>query len=170
MKKILLINIILFFSANLFSQGFDITHLRAGVGFIYASGINTTGITFNGSYKITDRWEGAVSFNHISEKNNISWNLLDFDGHYVFFNDNDKFNAYGLAGMSITMWKLTVPDITIMGYTVPGYTSTGSNAGMNLGLGANYRLTDHLNLEPELRYTFISGSYVRIGATLQYTF
>jgi opacity protein-like surface antigen len=170
MKKTLLINFILFISANLFSQGFEMSHLRAGVGIIYASGINTTGITFNGSYRITDRWEGAVSFNHINEKNHISWNLLDFDGHYIFYNDNDKLNVYGLAGLSITMWKLNVPDVIIMGYTVPGYTSTGTNAGMNIGAGANYKLADNLNLEPELRYTFINGSYIRIGATLQLVF
>ena len=170
MKKTLLINFVFLFSVNLFSQGLETAHFRAGVGLSYASGINTIGMTLNGSYKITDRWEGAVSFNHLNEKNHISWNLLDFDGHYIFCSVNDKLNIYGLAGLSVTMWKLSVPDMTIMGYTVPGYISTGSNAAMNLGAGVNYRLADNLNLEPEVRYTFINGSYVRIGATLQYMF
>ncbi len=170
MKKALLVNFILFISVNLFSQGFSTEHFRLGAGISYASGINTIGFTLNGSYKITERWESAVSFNHINEKNNITWNLLDFDGHYVFYNSNDRYNLYGLAGLSITFWKLNVPDMIIMGYTVPGYTSTGSNAGMNIGAGLDYRLTDNLNLEPELRYTFINGSYVRIGATLQLVF
>ncbi|HKK41843.1 MAG TPA: outer membrane beta-barrel protein [Bacteroidales bacterium] len=170
MKKALLVNFILLFSVNLYSQGFATEHLRAGAGISYASGINTIGITLNGSYNITGRWEGAISFNHINEKNSITWNLLDFDGHYVFYNNNNRLTVYGLTGLSFTMWKLNVPDMTIMGYTVPGYTSTGSNAGMNLGAGLNYRLADNLNLEPELRYTFISGSYLRIGATLQLVF
>jgi opacity protein-like surface antigen len=53
---------------------------------------------------------------------------------------------------------------------VPGYEDNGSEIGLNLGIGANYKIDENLNLAPELRYTIIDGSYFRIGATLQYMF
>ena len=49
-------------------------------------------------------------------------------------------------------------------------TGKDTSIGLNLGVGANYKLTDNLNLAPEMRFTVMDGSYFRIGVAVQYMF
>ncbi|WP_291855406.1 outer membrane beta-barrel protein [Marinilabilia sp.] len=179
MKKLLLLSLSVLLCGSLFAQSFDSSKLRAGGGFFYASEIQNVGLTLNGVYEIDEIWEGSLGFTHIFEKDYVSWNILDLDGHYIFHEESDDLNIYGLAGLSFTFWKINVPSETVtetvpylgeVTMDVPGYEDNGSEIGLNLGVGANYRVADNLNLAPELRYTIIDGSYFRIGATLQYMF
>ncbi len=171
MKKLILSAFVLCATLTGYSQSFDVANLRVGGGLYYATEIKNVGLTLNGAYAITDQWAAALSFTHIFEKNYVKWNILDLDGHYVFYQSDNNLNVYGLAGMSISFWKITFPAMNFgYGMTTPEIITTGSNIGMNLGVGANYPLTDNLNLAPELRFTIIEGSYLRIGATLQYMF
>ncbi len=150
-----------------FSQGFETNKLRVGAGLFFASDINNVGLNFNGAYEINYDWEAAVAFTHFFEKDYLTWNVLDLDGHYIFYTEEGKFNAYGLAGLSINFVKVTIPGIPgVIGET----TGTDSSVGLNLGVGMNYGLTDKLNLAPEFRVSLAEGSYVRIGATVQYLF
>lgn len=168
MKKSILLLMTVVLSVNLFAQGFDLSKLRAGAGLSYftASNYSSIGIGLNGVYSFTDEWEGAVGFSHFFEKDYLVANVLDFDGHYVFFDNGAGMNVYGVAGVGITFMKVNVPD----GYEIIEGSTTTSNFGFNLGIGMNYALSDVLNLMPEVRYTIIDGSYARIGATLQYKF
>lgn len=165
MKKSVLLLLTVLLSANIFAQGFDSSKLRAGAGLVYATDINSLGLAFNGVYSFTPQWEGAVGFTHIFEKDYVSYNVLDFDAHYVFYENGAGMNVYGLGGLSFNFWKITWPD----DYGFGGSTS-GSDVGLNLGVGMNYALSDVLNLAPEFRVTMADGSYVRLGATLQYKF
>ncbi len=165
MKKATLLTLTVLLTANLFSQSFDVANLRAGGGLVYASEISNIGLTFNGTYEITEQWEASIAFTHIFEKDYLKWNVLDLDGHYVFYQHDEKLNVYGLAGLSLNFWKAA---ISIGGITFPE--QTGSNVGFNLGMGANYKLTNNLNLAPEMRFTLMDGSYFRIGVALQYMF
>ncbi len=159
------------------AQSFDVANLRAGLGVFYASEIKSAGLGLNAAYTITEEWEAAVGFGHIFEKDYVSWNILDLDAHYIFHTD-DKFNVYGIAGLSVLFWKVDIPSQTITqsfggftsSYTVPGSTDSGNEAGVNIGIGMNYHIADQFNLAPELRYTIRDGSYVRIGAAVQYLF
>jgi len=54
--------------------------------------------------------------------------------------------------------------------STPEVSESGTETGLNLGVGANYKLSDKLNLAPEIRYTIMNGSYLRIGASVQYFF
>ncbi len=166
MKRNFLVLVCLIFTSGLFAQSFDTSKLRGGVGLVYASDINNIGITFNGVYSFTDQWEGAVGFTHIFKKDNVRYNVLDFDAHYVFYDVNESFSLYGLAGLGITFWK--VEGGNYWGVPIPDV--TGSDVGLNLGVGGNYALTDRLNLAPEIRFTIMDGSYARLGATIQYRF
>lgn len=170
MKKFSLISLTLLLTAQLFSQSFDISNLRVGGGFSYASEINNLGITLNANYSITDEWEAGFSFTHLFEKNYVKWNVIDFDAHYNFYKLDEKLSFYGLAGLSLTLWKVETPEMSMYGITVPGTTASGSDIGLNIGAGANYKITDNLNLAPELRFTVIDGSYIRFGVTAQYSF
>ncbi|MCU4164316.1 outer membrane beta-barrel protein [Carboxylicivirga caseinilyticus] len=166
MKRNLLILFTLLFSTGLFAQSIDGSKLRVGAGLVYATDINNVGVAINGVYSFTNQWEGAAGFTHVFKKNYVSYNIVDFDAHYVFHELSEKFNIYGLAGLGLTFWK--IEGIDIMGYTIPD--QTGSEVGVNLGVGGNYAITENLNLAPEVRFTVMDGSFARLGATLQYRF
>lgn len=171
MKKNIILILALVLSANVFAQQFDQSNLRAGAGLVFATEIGNIGISFNGTYAFTEEWEGSLSFTHIFEKDYVRYNILDFDAHYVFYQHDDNLNIYGLAGLGFTFWKVTIPPMDFgYGMSTPEMTDNGTELGLNLGVGANYKLTENLNLAPELRYTIMDGSYLRIGARLQYMF
>lgn len=171
MKKNILLLFALVLSANVFAQSFDSSRLRAGAGLLYATDIDNIGLNINGAYGFTDNWEGALAFSHIFKKNSVTYNVLDLDGHYVFYQQDEKFNVFGLAGLGFTFWKISVPSVDLgYGFSTPGISSNGTEVGLNLGVGANYKLSDKFNLAPEIRYTIMDGSYLRIGASLQYMF
>ena len=171
MKRILFFSLTLILSTNLFSQSFDVANLRAGGGLVFATEIKNIGLTFNGTYEITEQWEGALAFSHIFKKDYVSYNVLDLDGHFVFYQHDEKLNVFGLAGLGFTFWKVTIPAMDLgWGMSTPETTTKGTEVGLNLGVGANYKITDKLNLAPEMRFTVMDGSYFRIGATLQYMF
>lgn len=159
MKKNILIIIALFISSQVFAQSFDSSKIRAGGGLVFASEFNNVGITFNGVYAFTEKWEAAFAYSHIFEKDFISANVFDFDAHYVF-SDKDKISFYALAGLAINSEKIKAQDLSV----------SETFTGFNLGIGMNYLLSETLNLAPEFRYTIMDGSYFRIGASLQYLF
>ncbi|GET22366.1 outer membrane protein [Prolixibacter denitrificans] len=158
-----------------FSQSFDTSNLRVGGGLVYGTDIDNVGIDINGVYQFNEQWEGGIAFTHFFEKNYANWNVLDFDGHYIFYSDNSGLNVYGAAGLSVTFAKIDIPGTTYTDpnfgtITTPGVTASDSNLGLNIGAGVNYALTDQLNLAPELKVTIANGSYVRMCVNLQYRF
>lgn len=171
MKKSLLITFVALLSFNAFAQsGFESSKLRAGVGLIYATEIDNVGLTLNGTYKLTSFWEGSVAFTHVFKNNYSTWNILDLDAHYIFYDNESKLNVYGLAGLGLTFWKVKTDAIIVPGYSIPEQTVSGTEVGLNVGVGMNYKISDRLNLAPEIRYTIMDGSYLRFGASLQYMF
>lgn len=173
-KGILIILSFLLYANSSLAQGFDPANIRAGAGLTYATEIGTVGLTFTGIYEIDETWEGAFAYNHFFEKDYVQWSVFDFDGHYLFHEVSPELNVYGLAGLSITRWSIDMPPTTITYFgqttTIPGQRKSDSDFGLNLGIGANYSLTEVLNIAPELRYTVRDGGYLRIGATAQYKF
>ncbi len=162
MKKSIVLVFALILSCNLFAQSFDSSKLRAGAGLAYATDIENIGININGVYAFNEKWEGAFGFTHFfKNKYDASYNAFDFDAHYVFHQQDDKMNFYGIGGLNITSVKV---DMGAAG------NYTDSEVGLNLGVGMNYLLTDKLNLAPEARFTIIDDTYFRIGASLQYLF
>jgi len=181
MKKNILLVFAIVLSANVFAQSFDASKLRAGAGLVYATEVGNVGINLNGVYSFTDQWEGSLGFTHIFEKDCVTYNMLDFDVHYVFYTPDEKLNVYGLAGLGLTFWDIDYdsPAIYISDYTGFDFdmsstsaliSGNGTDLGLNLGVGANYKLSDKLNLAPEIRLTVTDNTYLRIGATLQYRF
>lgn len=171
MKKLTLITFALLISVLSFGQGFNKADLRAGGGLFFASDINNIGLNFNAAYSINYDWEAAVAYTHFFEKDYVTFNVLDFDGHYIFYTEEGKFNVYGLAGLSVNFVKVTVPQIDLGGgVVIPETTAKDSDVGLNLGIGLNYNATERLNLAPEFRLTIADGTYVRIGAMAQYRF
>ncbi|WP_439182290.1 outer membrane beta-barrel protein [Carboxylicivirga taeanensis] len=166
MKKSFLLIFALILSCNLFAQSFDSSKIRAGAGLVYATEIGNIGINLNGVYAFTDQWEGAFGYSHIFEKDYLTFNIFDFDAHYVFHQEDERMNFYGIGGLNITSVKLDIP-ANPFGI---GGSASDSNVGLNLGVGMNYKLSEQFNLAPEARFTITEDTYFRIGASVQYLF
>lgn len=165
MKKTIFTLIVLLLSASVSLQAQE-SKIRAGAGLVYATDINNLGLALKGVYAITPEWEGAFGFTHILKKDYVSYNIVDLDAHYVFAQTSDEMSFYGLAGLALNFWKVDFGDL---GWGLGG-TATGSDAGLNLGVGMNYLLSSNLRLVPEVRFTVLDGSFARLGATVQYSF
>ena len=171
MKRLTLVLLIAFVSLGTYAQTFDVSRLRAGAGFVYASDINNIGITFNGVYNFNNAWEGALSITHIFPKDELKYTILDFDAHYIFYKANEELNFYGIGGIALTFSKWDgYQYYDGFGNRINSASTNHSDVGLNVGAGMNYKLTDFLNLAPEVRLTISDGSYARIGATVQYMF
>lgn len=164
MKKTIFALIVLLVSASVSLQAQE-SKIRAGAGLVYATDINNLGLALKGVYTFTPEWEGAFGFTHILKKDYVSYNIVDLDAHYVFAQTSDEMSFYGLAGLALNFWKVDFGDNEWFGGS-----ATGSDAGLNLGVGMNYLLSSNLRLVPELRFTVLDGSFARLGATVQYSF
>lgn len=163
MKRLCIVLFISLFSVSAFSQTFDLSRLRAGAGPFFTSYFNSVGLNFNGVYNLDDVWEGSLGITHVFPQDYINSTILDFDGHYIFYNANSDLNFYALGGIGFTFYK----------YTGPGDQPRHLNEtwlGLNVGAGMNLKLNDFLNLAPEVRVTIANSAYARIGATVQYCF
>nr|WP_321451248.1 outer membrane beta-barrel protein [uncultured Carboxylicivirga sp.] len=166
MRKIFILILVITLSIKLFAQSSNDSKFRLGLGIIYASEVESTGLTINGIYNISERWETAIAYSHIFENLNLSWDVLDVDGHYIFYDNDKKLNVYALTGLAFTYWKRE----TIGTILFPGQTRTGTYIGLNIGVGTNIELSEKFNLVPEIRGTLFDLSYTRIGVTAQFKF
>ncbi len=114
------------------------------------------GLSFKGIYKVNVPLNISPSFtifyphitNDLTGKTVVSSMMFDINGHYVF-NSLDKFEFYGLAGLDILLAKKKE---TPTGSSVN--TESDNALGLNLGAGANMKLTDKFNLYGEAKYIF----------------
>ncbi len=124
---------------------------KVGGGVFYASKLENVGISVNGNYFFSDNFSAAPSFTYFFEKDNLNWSMLDLDVNYHFA-ELDFATVYGVGGLNVTF-------VEVLGYT-------GSNTGLNLGLGLAMPLSDAMTLCPEIKYTLGDGDFFRIGLKL----
>lgn len=139
--------------------------IYGGLGLNFTSDIGAAGISLEGVYVINSTWEGAVSYTYIFEKDMVNWSLLNFDAHYLF-NSTEENKIYGIGGLNITFFSVDFG--TIMGYDTGS--TTGSEMGLNIGVGDRYKLSDNLHLMGELTYTLGGANFVNIGVGVLYNF
>ena len=165
MKKVTLIFVILCLALGMKAQVFDFGQMRAGGGLSYVDKVGNLGINVNGVYTFNPQWEAAAAFTYTFEKNNVSYKLLDIDVHSVFYEIMSKVNFYVLTGLCFNFYEMETNPAD--GVSTPG---SGSDSGLNIGAGINYKLTDRLNATPEVRYTLFDAAFYRFGASIQYLF
>lgn len=170
--------------------------IMAGAGLDYASEIKNFGIHLNGLYLINDTWEADAGFTYYFKKDYTTWSALNFNAHYVFSAD-DKMSFYALAGLNMTFYKFKMEN-PLAGYNMGGdeyggydgeeYYSeydpyaefanaltadiedSGSEVGINLGIGGRLALTEQLYLMGEIKYTIGGADYFNIGTGILYHF
>ena len=137
--------------------------MAAGGGLVYASSVNSIGISLNGEYQFTDEWSAAPSFTYFLKKNDYWTRItLDLDANYKFKEIEDIGVLYGIGGIAFTFDSFKWSDSTLDGYS-------DTSLGLNLGIGLNVVIADKMTIAPELKYTIMSGGYLRIGAKFMYS-
>lgn len=140
----------------------------AGAGLGYATGLESVAIFAKGVYKITDEWEGSVSMNYYPGTTFLSFVGFDFNGHYVFLNQ-DKFSVYGLSGLNVMRplaRRVTYDYDDAYGSRIVYPTLVG----LNIGGGGRFAFSDKFSAMAELKYTIRSGGYLQLSTGVLYHF
>jgi outer membrane protein X len=123
--------------------------MAAGGGLVLGTGSSFTnfGIGAKFQYNVTDplRLEGA--FSYFLKKDYVTMWDLSVNAHWLF-RVSDKMTAYPLAGLGILNSGASFD----AGYGYGSVSSSTSNFGLNLGGGMDFKLTDKLCFNAELKY------------------
>jgi len=177
MKKIFtLIVILTSISFSTFAQ-----QIKVGGGLWYTSDIKSLGISVNGNYDFDDNWTGCFAYTYVIKNNYTNFSILDFDANYN--NIFENIPIYPILGLNLSFTSVKIDDI--LDYTEYSTTLKSSseyeypilesvkysetNFGINFGVGYIVKLSDKLELMPELRYTVGGVNFFRGGAKLMYT-
>ena len=137
-----------------------------GLGLVYGSNINNIGITLNGHYEFNEQWSAAPAFTYFLKKDYVSWSALDLDVNYQFSELENIGKLYGIGGLNMTFYKWDY-DFGIYG---DGGSVTGSEIGLNLGIGLSVPVSEKMLVAPEIKYTVGGANYLRIGAKVMLGF
>ncbi len=169
MKKVLVSLLGIMMTMTVFSQlSFEQSNLRFSGGLMYGSDISSAGLNLQGTYALDETWEAGVGFTSFFGDQYVKWSVLDLDAHYVFSRPNDKIDIYGVGAISALIWKIEIPAIAFGGFSSGSSSTTGTDLGVSVGVGANYKINESFYLAPEFRYTIVNGSFLRFGITFGY--
>lgn len=133
----------------LFLAGIQFTanaQLKLGAGIAYGTEGSDLGLQFRGVYTITDPWRAAADYIYYFDGvEDLSIWELNFNGHYVFINDEKK-TLYALAGLNIIKAN----------YDSASGLADNSDTGLNLGGGIEIPLS-RVEIYAEARFT-LGGS------------
>jgi len=147
-------------AANAQSKG----DMAAGGNLVLGTGDSYTNIGIGGKfqYNVTDpiRLEGSLTF--FLKKDYVSFWDISANGHYLF-PVADAITVYPLAGLGIFGSKV---DLGEWGGSV-----THSDVCINLGGGMDFKLTDQLFLNAELKYKIVNNwNRLMLSAGIAYKF
>jgi hypothetical protein len=141
--------------------------ITVGPGIVYGTDINNIGISANGKYVFTEKWSAAPSFTYFLKKNGLNWSALDLDANYQLSEIENLGSLYAIGGLNVTFFKFKY-DADFGEWGDYSSSVSGSDAGVNLGLGLNVAATEKFALAPEIRYTLGGGNYLRIGVKVMF--
>ncbi|MCF8373873.1 MAG: outer membrane beta-barrel protein [Bacteroidales bacterium] len=142
--------------------------ISVGAGLVYGTDISNIGFTLNGKYEFNEKWSAAPSFTIFLKKDYVNWSALDLDANYQIMEIENIGGLYAIGGINMTFFKIKYDDI----YSgLPGLDNsvTGSEMGINLGVGIDIPVTEKITVAPELKYTIGGFNYLHIGAKALYT-
>jgi outer membrane immunogenic protein len=157
MKKVVILSIVLFSFS--FAKAQQVT---LGGGLAYGTDIQKAGIILNGQYFFTDKVAAAPSFIfYFPDKSKYSGSgysveakssLWEFnaDVNYYFFS-TDVIKLFGEGGLNISTAKAKVKQ-TGSGFNQTN-TSSETKAGLNLGIGVDFKAGDKIVPFFALKYT-----------------
>jgi xanthine/uracil permease len=141
--------------------------ISVGPGIVYGTNINTIGFSVNGKYVFNEKWSAVPSFTYFLKKNEINWSALDLNANYNFTELENIGSLYAIGGLNMTFFKLKY-DLDLGEFGDFSDSVTGSDVGINLGLGLNIASTEKLAIAPEVSYTLGGANYLRLGVKIMF--
>ncbi|MBN2820747.1 MAG: outer membrane beta-barrel protein [Bacteroidales bacterium] len=145
--------------------------ISVGPGVVFGTDINNVGFSANGKYEFNEKWSAAPSFTYFLKKNYTNWSALDLDANYQITELENIGSLYAIGGLNLTFWKVKYDydfDLGEYGSYGDSGSVSGSEAGVNLGIGLNVPMGEKLALAPELRYTLGGANYLRFGVKVMF--
>jgi len=133
--------------------------IKAGAGLAFGSEVEALGIELIGEYTINETWGAGVDFIYwLDGEDNFSYWEFNVNGHYNFF-ENEKFNAYALAGLNYFHFKI---DLDLP----PPYDGDDSDGeiGLNIGAGGHMVINENLTGRAQVRYVLSDWDQLVIDA------
>lgn len=128
-----------------------------GGNILYGFDENNIGIAGKYQWNITDAFRLEPSASYYPQKSNIKMWDMNVNLHYLF-KMNEKFNLYPLGGLTLFGVK-------------PKNLDSESEFGVNLGGGAEYKLTENISVGAEMKYQILSDwgrAVLSIGMTYRF--
>lgn len=92
--------------------------------------------------------------------------LWEINGNFNYYFMQEEVDLYGLAGLNLANWKVKVDDF---GFGIGEYSTTGTELGLNLGLGANFHVSNDKILPfGELKYVISDFDQLCIFAGVKF--
>lgn len=140
--------------------------IKAGVGAVYGTGINNLGLSINGKYQIDESWSAAPAFTLFLPKTYLNWSILDLDANYQLPMIETIKGLYAIGGLNLTFYKIKYNyDFGLFDDGLNN-SSTGSDAGINLGVGMNLPISEKFDVVPEFRFTLGGASFLRLSVNV----
>ena len=166
MKKLFALTLLL---ASLFAAQDTFAQIKAGGGLVFGSEISQLGIDVRGEYHIDENWVVVPNVNFFfSDKETISvfevkttLTTINFDGHYLFPMQDDRFDLYPLAGINISIVNVK--------NDFNDFDESETELGLNIGGGGQYEINDLLTAFAEIKYVIGDFDQLVIGGGILVT-
>ncbi|MBQ2787967.1 MAG: porin family protein [Bacteroidaceae bacterium] len=147
-------------ATNAQEKGSMAAGINLGMGMGYDGDLGSTiNIGAKFQYSLTDKIRLEPAFNYTLEKNSISmWDLM-VNAHYLFPMLDSKVNVFPLAGVGLHNASVDLG---------PFGSHSESGVAINLGGGAEYKLTENISIGADLKYMIVADFGhigINIGAT-----
>jgi outer membrane protein X len=175
MKKIALITVCIAvftaqgFAQNLFKGEKGISSIGLITGYGVDSEVLTVGLDYR--YNIKDQLRLAPSVLYMMKKDDLSTWYFNADAHYLL-RASEKVTLYPIGGIGLSYWKYkkdplngflstkkSVYSIDLEDTPYTSYSASKFRIGLNLGFGAEMRITKDLILGAEFKYNLTSRLY-----------
>ena len=135
----------------------------AGVNLNYGSLTKSFGFGIRGQYTFPKHFRGELTVNYFTKHDyKKAWDI-NLNAHYMVNLWQNRLYLYPLAGLNYTMMNEDAHD---------GHDKDEKNhMGLNLGIGAQFAITDHISALIEYRHTIerkIDQGVFTIGATYNF--
>lgn len=100
------------------------------------------------------------------DEGGVKQSLWEINGNFNYYFMQEEVDLYGLAGLNLANWKVKVDDF---GFGIGEYSTTGTELGLNLGLGANFHVSNDKILPfGELKYVISDFDQLCIFAGVKF--
>lgn len=167
MKKILTLVCALVLGMGVSQAQVREAQTAVGANLVYGTEIESLGVGARFQYGVLDQLRTEVGFNHFFEHNHTSCWDVNINAHYLLGVWEQKVYLYPIVGINYTMMKFGKH----LEDNVEVPSDEENHIGLNVGLGAEYELTDHIGVTLEYRHTIVRKvDQGVIGLGLNYKF